>query len=137
MEQRYTKKDFFVGQVVYSECVNKGGRTILETGEITEEVVTKVGNKYIETDTYNHKYLIENGVEVSDYLPNHVIWTDKNEAKAKVAKDRVFSKLISLFRLDNCSLQEQRLYKKLSLEDLQEIERIIDKGESDNGNSKV
>ena len=107
MEQRYTKKDFFVGQVVYAECVNKGGRTILETGEITEEVVTKVGNKYIETDTSNHKYLIENGVEVSDYLPNFVIWTDKNEAKAKVAKDKVFSKLISLFRIDNCSLQEQ------------------------------
>lgn len=127
MEKRYTKKDFYVGQEVYAECVNKGGVSLLETGDITEEVVTKVGNKYIETDKYNHKYLIENGVQVNDYMPTYVIWTDKNEAKAKVAKDKVFSRLISLFMIDNCSLQEQKLYKKLSLEDLQEIERIVDK----------
>jgi hypothetical protein len=67
---------------------------------------------------------------MSDYSPNFVLWNNKDEAKVKVDKDKVFSKLISLFRLDNCSLQEQRLYKKLSLEDLQEIERIIDKGET-------
>ena len=60
-------------------------------------------------------------------MPTYVIWTNKNEAKAKVAKDKVFSKLIRLFMMDNCSLQEQKLYKKLSLEDLQKIEQIIDK----------
>ena len=49
MEQRYTKKDFFVGQEVYAECVNKGGISLLEIGDITEEIVTKVGNKYVET----------------------------------------------------------------------------------------
>lgn len=127
MGKRYTKKDFYVGQKVYAECVNKGGISLLETGDITEEVVTKVGNKYIETNKYKRKYLIENGVEVSDYMPTYVIWTDKNEAKAKVAKDKVFSKLLSLFKIENRSLQEQKLYKKLSLEDLQEIERIVDK----------
>ena len=129
-KERYTKKDFWVGQEVYAECVHKGGVSLLKIGDITEEIVTKVGNKYVETNKYNHKYLIENGVEVSDYMPTYVLWTDKNKAEAKVAKDKVFSKLISLFRIDNCSLQEQRLYKKLSLEDLQEIERIIDKGET-------
>lgn len=129
-KERYTKKDFWVGQEVYAECVNKGGVSLLKKGDITEEIVTKVGNKYVETNKYNHKYLIETGVEVSDYMPTYVVWTDKNKAEAKVAKDKVFSKLISLFRIDNCSLQEQRLYKKLSLEDLQEIERIIDKGET-------
>ena len=127
MGKRYTKKDFYVGQKVYAECVNKGGISLLETGDITEEVVTKVGNKYIETNKYKRKYLIENGVEVSDYMPTYVIWTDKNEAKAKVAKDKVFSKFLSLFKIENRSLQEQKLYKKLSLEDLQEIERIVDK----------
>lgn len=127
MGKRYTKKDFYVGQKVYAECVNKGGISLLETGDITEEVVTKVGNKYIETNKYKHKYLIENGVEVSDYMPTYVIWTDKNEAKAKVAKDNVFSKLLSLFKIENRSLQEQKLYKKLSLEDLQKIEQIVDK----------
>lgn len=128
MEQRFTKNDFYVGQEVYVECVNKGGMSLLETGDITEEVVTKVGNKFVTTN--KRTYLIASGVETSDYSPNFVLWINKDEAKAKVAKDKVFSKLISLFRIDNCSLQEQRLYKKLSLEDLQEIERIIDKGET-------
>lgn len=127
MEKRYTKKDFHVGQEVYAECINAGGLSFLNKGDIVEEVVTKVGNKYIETNKYKHKYLIENGVEVSDYMPTYVIWTDKNEAKAKVAKDNVFSKLLSLFKIENRSLQEQKLYKKLSLEDLQKIEQIVDK----------
>ena len=127
MEQRFTKKDFYVGQEVYAECVNTGG-LLLNRGDITEEVVTKVGNKFVTTN--KRTYLIASGVEMSDYSPNFVLWNNKDEAKVKVDKDKVFSKLISLFRLDSCSLQEQRLYKKLSLEDLQEIERIIDKGET-------
>ena len=127
MAQRFTKKDFYVGQEVYAECVNTGG-LLLNRGEIKEEVVTKVGNKFVTTN--KRTYLIASGVEMSDYSPNFVLWNNKDEAKVKVDKDKVFSKLISLFRLDSCSLQEQRLYKKLSLEDLQEIERIIDKGET-------
>ena len=125
MEKRYTKKDFYVGQEVYAECVNLGGRTILDKGEITKEVVTRVGNKYVTTN--KRTYLIASGVEKDERLTNFVLWNNKNEAKDKVTKDKVFSKLISLFRLDSGSLQSQRLYKKLSLEDLQEIERVVDK----------
>ena len=125
MEKRYTKNDFYVGQEVYAECVNLGGRTILDKGEITKEVVTRVGNKYVTTN--KRTYLIASGVEKDERLTNFVLWNNKNEAKDKVTKDKVFSKLISLFRLDSGSLQSQRLYKKLSLEDLQEIERVVDK----------
>ena len=56
-----------------------------------------------------------------------MVWTDKNDAEAKVAKDKVYLKLSREFSLWRGSLQSQRLYKKLSLEDLQEIERIVDK----------
>lgn len=125
MEKRYTKKDFYVGQEVYAECVNLGGRTILDKGEITKEVVTRVGNKYVTTN--KRTYLIASGVEKDERLTNFVLWNNKNEAKAKVTKDKVFSKLISLFRLDSGSLQSQKLYKELSLEDLQKIEQIVDK----------
>ena len=125
MEKRYTKKDFYVGQEVYAECVNLGGRTILNKGEITREVVTRVGNKYVTTN--KRTYLIANGVEKDEYQTNFVLWVNKNEAKDKVTKDKVFSKLISLFKLDYRGLQEQKLYKDLTLEDLQEIERIVDK----------
>lgn len=127
MEQRFTKKDFYVGQEVYAECIGIGNARD-KTGSISVETVTNVGNKYVTTNKC--MYRIADGVLVTDYSPNYVLWINKDEAKVKVDKDKVFSKLISLFRLDNCSLQEQRLYKKLSLEDLQEIERIIDKGET-------
>ncbi len=125
METRYTKKDFYVGQEVYIECVNLGGLSLLSTGDITKEVVTRVGNKYVTTN--KRTYLVANGFEVGEGQTTFVLWINKNEVKDKVTKDKVFSKLISLFMLDNDSLQNQKLYKKLNLEDLQEIERIVDK----------
>lgn len=125
MEKRYTKKDFYVGQEVYAECINVGGLSFLNTGDIVEEVVTKVGELYIVTN--KREYIIASGIELSDYSPNFMVWTDKNDAEAKVAKDKVYLKLSREFSLWRGSLQSQRLYKKLSLEDLQEIERIVDK----------
>ena len=125
MEERYTKKDFYVGQEVYAECINVGGLSFLNKGDIVEEVVTKVGKLYIVTN--KREYIIASGIELSDYSPNFMVWTDKNDAEAKVAKDKVYLKLSREFSLWRGSLQSQRLYKKLSLEDLQEIERIVDK----------
>lgn len=125
MEERYTKKDFYVGQEVYAECISVGGLSFLKTGDIVEEVVTKVGELYIVTN--KREYIIASGIELSDYSPNFMVWTDKNDAEAKVAKDKVYLKLSREFSLWRGSLQSQRLYKKLSLEDLQEIERIVDK----------
>jgi hypothetical protein len=132
MKERYTKRDFKVGQKVYAECINVGGLSLLNTGDITEEVVTKVGNKYVGTN--KRDYLIANGVEASDYSPNFVVWTDKNEAEAKVAKDKVFQKLVSEFRLGLGSLQGQKLYQLLTLEDLREIEQIIENRKKEQAN---
>lgn len=125
MEKRYTKKDFYVGQEVYIECVNLGGLSLLSTGDITEEVVTRVGNKYVTTN--KRTYLVANGIEVSEGQTTFVLWVNKNEAKDKVTKDKVFSKLISLFKLDYSGWRNHKLYKELSLEDLQKIEQIVDK----------
>lgn len=125
MEKRYTKKDFYVGQEVYAECINVGGLSFLNKGDIVEEVVTKVGELYIATN--KRDYIIESGLELSDYSPNFMVWTDKNDVEAKVAKDKVYSKLLREFSMWRGSLQSQRLYKKLSLEDLQKIEQIVDK----------
>ena len=47
--------------------------------------------------------------------------------KQKWLKDNVFTKLVDLFGIGYGGLQNQKLYKKLSLEDLQKIEQIIDK----------
>lgn len=127
MEQRFTKKDFFVGQEVYAEYVGLTGLRN-KKGDISLEVVTRVGNKYVTTN--KHMYQIADGVLVTEYSPNYVLWINKEEVETKVAKDKLFSKLSWEFTKGLGGLQEQRLYKKLSLEDLQEIERIIDKGET-------
>ena len=124
MEKRYTKKDFYVGQEVYAECVGTVGSR-LGKGSISTETVTKVGSKYVTTN--KRIYRITDGIESTDYTADFVLWIDKNELETKVAKDNVFTKLVDLFGIGYGGLQNQKLYKKLSLEDLQNIEQIIDK----------
>ena len=134
MEQHFTKKDFYVGQEVYAEYVGLTGSRN-KKGDISLEVLTKVGNKYVTTN--KRMYQIADGFLVTEYSPDYVLWINKGDLETKIAKDKLFSKLLSEFSSGVGILQNKKLYKKLSLEDLQEIERIIDKGESDNGNSKV
>ena len=124
MEKRYTKKDFYVGQEVYAECIGTVG-SMLEKGSISTETVTKIGSKYVTTN--KRIYRITDGIESTDYTADFVLWIDKNELETKVAKDNVFTKLVDLFGIGYGGLQNQKLYKKLSLEDLQKIEQIIDK----------
>ena len=127
MEQRYTKKDFYVGQEVYAECIGFNTQKDKE-GSISVETVTNIGNKYVTTN--KRMYRIADGVLVTEYSPNYVLWINKDEVETKVAKDKLFSKLSWEFTKGLGGLQDQKLYKKLSLEDLQEIERIIDKGDT-------
>ena len=127
MEQRYTKKDFFVGQEVYAEYVGLTGSRN-KKGDISLEVVTRVGNKYVTTD--KRMYQIADGFLVTEYSPDYVLWINQEEVETKVAKDKLFSKLLREFSSGAGILQNKKLYKKLSLEDLQEIERIIDKGDT-------
>jgi hypothetical protein len=127
MEQRYTKKDFFVGQEVYAEYVGLTGLRD-KKGDISLEVVTRVGNKYVTTN--KRMYQIADGILVTEYSPDYVLWINKGDLETKIAKDTLFSKLLSEFSSGVGILQNKKLYKKLSLEDLQEIERIIDKGET-------
>ena len=127
MEQRYTKKDFFVGQEVYAEYVGLTGLRN-QTGDISLEVVTRVGNKYVTTN--KRMYQIADGVLVTEYSPDYVLWINKGDLETKIAKDKLFSKLLSEFSSGVGILQNKKLYKRLSLEDLQEIERIIDKGDT-------
>jgi hypothetical protein len=127
MGQRYTKKDFFVGQEVYAEYVGLTGLRD-KKGDISLEVVTRVGNKYVTTN--KRMYQIADGFLVTEYDPDYVLWINKGDLETKIAKDKLFSKLLSEFSSGVGILQNKKLYKKLSLEDLQEIERIIDKGET-------
>lgn len=121
------RKTFFVGQEVYAECVGLSTRKDKE-GSISVETVTNIGNKYVTTN--KRMYRLADGVLATEYSPNYVLWINKDEVETKVAKDKLFSKLSWEFTKGLGGLQDQKLYKKLSLEDLQEIERIIDKGDT-------
>lgn len=134
MEQRYTKNDFYVGQEVYAEYIGLTSSRN-KKGNISVETVTKLGNKYVTTN--KRMYQIADGFLVTEYSPDYVLWLNKSDLETKIAKDKLFSKLLSEFSSGVGILQNRKLYKRLSLEDLQEIKRIIDKGESNNGNSKV
>lgn len=114
MGKRYTKEDFYVGQEVYAESVGIIG-SILGKESISIEIVTKVGKEYVVTDKRSYRF--KDGAQPTDIIGNFVLWVNKSEVETKIAKDKVFSKLVNLFNSE----------KKLSLEKLQEIEQIVDK----------
>lgn len=120
---KYTKKDFYVGQEVYVEYV---GLKLSLRGELRTEIVKKVGNKYIETD-HRRKYYVEDGREATEYSSNYVLWIDKKEYEQKLEKDKVYRALEKKFNSGYGDIEQRELYKVLTLEDLREIERIIDK----------
>lgn len=124
MKKQYTKRDFYVGQEVYAECIGTVGSR-LGKGSISKETVTKIGSKYVTTN--ERMYRIADGVQATKYSPNYVLWLNKDEMETKVAKDKLYLKLSSEFSLALGGLQNQQLYEKLSLEDLQKIEQIVDK----------
>ena len=114
MGKRYTKKDFYVGQEVYAEYIGKNG-SILERGSISIETVIRVGKWYVMTDKRSYRF--NYGSQPTDTMANFVLWLNKDEVEIKIFKNKVLSKLVSLFNPE----------KELSLEDLQEIEQIVDK----------
>lgn len=122
---KYKKSDFKVGQKVYSESVNNSFSKYGTDGNIREEEVVSVGNKYVTTNV--NKYSLETGEEISNYGVRHVLHLDKEEAERKVAKDKLYKRLVKEFKEKLGGLENQSLYKALTLEDLQEIAGIIDK----------
>ena len=123
MKERYTKKDFYVGQKVYIEYV---GLKLSLRGKGRTEIVTKVGNKYVETD-HRRKYYIKDGEQATEYSSEYLLWVDKKEYELKLEKSKVYRDLAKMFNSGYGDIEEQELYKTLTLEDLQEIERIVEK----------
>lgn len=130
MKERYTKKDFYVGQKVYVEYV---GLKHSLRGKVGIEIVTKVGNKYIETD-HRRKYYIKDGEEATEYSSEYLLWVDVKEYELKLKKDKVYRDLVKKFNSGYGDIEQQELYKKLTLEDLREIERIIENRKKEQAN---
>ena len=123
MKERYTKKDFYVGQRVYAEYV---GLKLSLREKVRTEIVTKVGNKYVETD-HQMKYYIKDGEQATEYSREYLLWVDVKEYELKLEKDKVYRDLAKKFNSGYGDIEKQELYKALTLEDLREIERIVEK----------
>lgn len=122
MKERYTKKDFYVGQKVYAEYV---GLKLSLRGKVRIEIVTKVGNKYVETD-HQMKYYIKDGEQATEYSREYLLWVDVKEYELKLKKDKVYRDLAKKFNSGHGDIEKQELYNTLTLEDLREIERIVE-----------
>ena len=121
-KERYTKKDFYVGQEVYVEYV---GFKLSLRGTFRTEIVKKVGNKYVETD-HRRKYYIKDGEQATEHSREYLLWVDKKEYELKLEKDKVYQGLANQFNSGYGDIEQQELYKTLTLEDLREIERIVE-----------
>lgn len=120
-KERYTKRDFKVGQEVYAEYV---GLDLSLMGTINREIVEKVGNKYVTTN--ERTYHIKDGREATEYSVKYLLWADKEGYEQKLKKDKVYRGLVKRFNLGHGGIEQQELYKLLTLEDLHSIEQIIE-----------
>lgn len=84
----------------------------------------KVGQKVYSESVNNSfsKYGIDGNIR-----EENVLHLDKEEAERKVAKDKLYKRLVKEFKQQFGGLERQPLYKALTLEDLQEIASIIDR----------
>lgn len=112
--------------------IKVGGTVCLQTlrrsRELTvkEVVVTKVGRKYITvkdglTDIQFH---IEDGREKTDYSSNYRLFADIREYEEVKYRKEIHDKLMAIFLNSGNS---RKFIEELSIEDLKEIEKMIDK----------
>lgn len=114
--------DFKVGQTVYIESISSNYRGLRSNNKIREDVVTEVGRKYI-TVGYD-KFQASNldfyegcFVQKTNYSPDFILYPSKQYMENVLYKRKLVSKTESL-------LSKNRL-KKLSVEQLEEILKII------------
>lgn len=66
------------------------------------------------------------GEQATEYSREYLLWVDVKEYELKLKKDKVYRDLAKKFNSGHGDIEQQELYKTLTLEDLREIERIIE-----------
>ena len=121
-EPKYTKRDFQVGQTVYIEQIGASVHYLKDTiGKITEEVVEKVGVKFVTTN--KARYRLEDGLDDCDTSKDFLLHLTEQEAKNSALERKLKRDILTKVTFD--------LVKTLTLtlDELQTISSILTSAE--------
>ena len=119
-QAKYTKKDFQVGQTVYIEQIGASVHYLKDTiGQITEELVEKVGVKFVTTN--KARYRLEHGLDDCDTSKDFSLHLTRKDAEFSALERKLKKEILSKTKLD--------LVKTLTLDELQTISSILTSAE--------
>lgn len=118
---KYNKQDFQVGQIVYIEQVDASAHYLKDTvGKVTEEVVEKVGTKYI-TTSRKDKYRYSDGLIVNSYPRDYMLHLTREDAELSALTKKLKKIILSKTKLN--------LLDSLTLSELETISDILTSAE--------
>ena len=118
---KYNKQEFQVGQIVYIEQVDASAHYLKDTvGKVTEEVVEKVGTKYI-TTSRKDQYRYSDGLIANSYPHDYMLHLTKEDAELSSLTKKLKKIILSKTKLN--------LLESLTLSELETISDILTSAE--------
>ena len=119
-QAKYSKQDFQVGQIVYSEQIGASVHYLKDTvGKITEEVVEKVGTKFVTTN--ESRYLLVDGLVDCDTSKDFLLHLTKEGAEVSALERKLKKDILSKVKFE--------LVRTLNLDELKSIDSILTNAE--------
>ena len=119
-QAKYAKKDFRIGQTVYIEQIGASVHYLKDTiGKITEEVVEKVGTKFVITN--ESRYHLADGLVECDTSKDFLLHLTKEGAEVSALERKL--------KKDILSKVEFELVRTLNLDELKTIDSILTSAE--------
>jgi hypothetical protein len=117
---KYTKKNFQVGQIVYIEQIGASVHYLKDTiGKITEEVVEKVGTKFVTTT--ESRYHLADGLVDCDTSKDFLLHLTKEGAEVSALERKLKKDILSKVKFE--------LVRTLNLDELKTIDSILTSAE--------
>lgn len=119
-QAKYSKQDFQVGQIVYSEQIGASVHYLKDTvGKITEEVVEKVGTKFVTTN--ESRYHLVDGLVDCDTSKDFLLHLTKEGAEVSALERKLKKDILSKVKFE--------LVRTLNLDELKSIDSILTNAE--------
>ena len=119
-QAKYTKKDFQVGQTVYIEQIGASVHYLKDTvGKITEEVVEKIGTKFVTTN--ESRYHLVDGLVDCNTSKDFLLHLTKEGAEVSALERQLKRDILSKVRFE--------LVRTLNLDELKAIASILTSAE--------
>lgn len=119
-QAKYTKRDFQVGQNVYIEQIGASVHYLKDTvGNITEEIVEKVGTKFVTTD--ESRYHLSDGLVDCDTSKDFLLHLTKEGAEVSALERKLKKEILAKVNFE--------LVQILNLDELNMIASILTSAE--------